>query len=186
MSRGAISRSRAAGIAPGRITRGARSVQSTTVEGGDGVSVPPSSSRSAPRASASPHCCTNLARGRGGGNPWPVRAGGGDRVSVRPDEPLQRRDATSSGRRSPPSGPRSASGTRFSPPGSTRVSGPGQYRAARLVAIARQVEIEALDHVAPGDEQEEWLSRRPPLERTSESTESRSMPPPNPYTVSVG
>ena len=34
----------------------------------------------------------------------------------------------------PPSGPRNRSGTRFSPPGSTRVNGPGQNRAASIDA----------------------------------------------------
>ena len=45
---GTLSRSVLAAIAPGRITRGRRPVQSSTVDGCDGVSVPPSSTRSRP------------------------------------------------------------------------------------------------------------------------------------------
>src|SRR5688572_7223514 len=56
MRPGTLSRSTRAGIAPGRMTRGARPMQSTTVDGSEGVSRPPSRTRRSPRAMASGHC----------------------------------------------------------------------------------------------------------------------------------
>ena len=47
---GTLSRNVAALIAPGRMTRGREAVQSTTVEGGESPSRPPSSTMSCPRA----------------------------------------------------------------------------------------------------------------------------------------
>ena len=58
MRSGTLSRSVAAAIAPGRITRGRVPVQSTTVEGGEEDSLPPSRTRNTPRAIASLHCET--------------------------------------------------------------------------------------------------------------------------------
>ena len=52
---GTLSRRMTAGIAPGRMTRSRRPVQSTTVDGGDGSRRPPSSTRRSPRATALPH-----------------------------------------------------------------------------------------------------------------------------------
>ncbi len=58
MRSGTLSRSVAAVIAPGRITRGREPVQSTTVDGGEEDRRPPSSTRKMPRAMGSAHCAT--------------------------------------------------------------------------------------------------------------------------------
>ena len=123
----------AAAIAPGRITRGERPVQSSTVDGFDGASVPASSTRNVPRATASPHCSRISAADVAGGTPGrfalvDVIASPCARMSRAITGWLVHRTAT------PPSGPRSRSGTRRSPPESTSVSGPGQCRATRFAA----------------------------------------------------
>src|SRR5262249_29632173 len=66
---GTLSRNVLAGIAPGRMTLGRRLVQSSTVDGCDGVNVPPSRTRSRPRATASPHCSRISVADFAGGTP---------------------------------------------------------------------------------------------------------------------
>src|SRR6185437_14647157 len=126
---GAASRSVSEEIAPGRITRGRAPMQSTTVDGSDGLSVPPSSTRSWSRATASHQSRRMVAAESAGGVPGlfalvDVIGSPYARIS-RPSAACDvQRTAT------PPSGPRSSGGTRLSPPGSTSVRGPGQKRAA--------------------------------------------------------
>src|SRR4051812_280171 len=130
---GTLSLNLSAEIAPGRMTRGSRPVQSTTVEGCDSSRRPPSSTRRVPRRIASLHWLTiwsaAVAGGTPGrlalvdviGSPWARISRASERCGVH-------LTAT------PPSGPRKRSGTRFSPPGRTSVSGPGQNLAAKVDA----------------------------------------------------
>ena len=93
-------------MAPGRITRGRRPVQSTTVDGADGVERPPSSTRSMPRATASRHCSTISPAVIAGGTPGQVRARGRDRVAVARESGAASAGCDVQRTAMPPSGPR--------------------------------------------------------------------------------
>src|SRR6476646_1012479 len=182
---GTLSRRISALIAPGRITRGRRPVQSTTGEGADGARRPPSSASSVPRAITDFHCETISPTDVAGGTPglfalvevsgWPYARS--SRVS--PGCGVHR-TAT------PPSGPRSRAGTRRSPPERTRVSGPGQWRAARRAAYAGSVRPNRSIIVLPATRRRKGFPAGRPLSATRASTPASSAAPPKPYTVSVG
>src|SRR5207302_884245 len=66
---GTLARNRRAGMAPGRMTRGWRPMQSTTVDAFEGVRRPPSRTRRSPRAIASGHCASISPTVIAGGTP---------------------------------------------------------------------------------------------------------------------
>src|SRR5881396_2258395 len=128
-------RSSASVSAPSRTSRGSGWVQSTTVEGGEFPSTPPSSTSSVPAATAAPKSrAIASAPGAGG---CPGRFAHVD-VTGSPSActslAIPRCDVQRTA--IPPSGPRSRSGSRPLPPGSTSESGPGQNARASALAAA--------------------------------------------------
>ena len=186
MSRGAVSRSTAAEIAPGRTTRGARPVQSTTVEGSDGASVPPSSTRSAPRAIAALHCSRISRADIAGGTPGRFAL-----VEVIAS-PCARISRCSAAVRRPADGD---AALRTAQRLGHALLAAGQHERERAGPVARrevgrearQVAGRACASISlPAMSSRNGLPFGRPLSRISASTESRSIAPPNPYTVSVG
>src|SRR6266550_7557466 len=134
-SRPTARRSSATLSVPSRTISARGLVQSTTVDGGRFPRTPPSSTRSCPdwTAGAKSRAIAS-APGPGG---WPGILADVD-VSGEPSAATSCAIAWCDVQRTaiPPSGPRSMSGSRPDPPGSTSVSGPGQNARARASAEA--------------------------------------------------
>src|SRR5688572_5027891 len=106
---------------------------------------------------------SNLARRHRRRNPGSVRAGGGDRVAVRLDEPLER------AMRGPPHGDpalRTPQCLRHAAlaAGQYERERPGPVSRREVGGVAGQSQVELLEHLAARDEQQERLALRPALE----------------------
>src|SRR3989442_395685 len=86
----------------------------------------------------------------------------------------------------PPSGPRSRSGSRPPPPGSTSVRGPGQKARARALATSLNARPWASAMVRLLTNSRKGLFGRRPFSRASARTSASRAREPRPYTVSVG
>src|SRR5439155_173086 len=86
----------------------------------------------------------------------------------------------------PPSGPRSTSGRRPLPPGSTSVSGPGQKARASALADSLNARPCASAISRSATSNRNGLPGRRPLRRATASTSGPRAREPRPYTVSVG
>src|SRR6185437_2855360 len=182
---GTLSRSTADGIAPGRMTRGCRPMQSTTVEGAEGTRRPPSRTRSVPRMIASLHCCSISPAAMAAATPGRLALVD---VSGAPWASSNRANAACEVQRTamPPSGPRKRAGRRRSAPGSTSVSGPGQWRAASRAAYPVSLRSSRVTISLDATRMRNGLPGGRDLSATSAETDAASVAPPKPYTVSVG
>src|SRR5207302_4726394 len=183
-SRPAARRSSASVIAPSRTSRASGCVQSTTVEGGEFPNTPPSSTSSVPAATAAAKSRMIAAAPGAGG--WPGRLAEVDVIGspractscAIPRCDVQRTAI-------PPSGPRSRSGSRPLPPGSTSDRGPGQNARASALAAALNARPCASAMSRSLTSRRNGLSGRRPLRCCSATTSASSGREPTPYTVSV-
>src|SRR2546422_6208550 len=184
-SRPTARRSSAIVSAPSRTSRGAGCVQSTTVDGGEFPSTPPSSTTSVPAATASPKSRVSASAPGAGG--WPGRLAEVDVTgssSACTNLAIPRCEVQRTA--IPPSGPRSRSGSRPLPPGSTSVSGPGQNARASAVAASVKARPCASAMSRWLTSSKNGLSGRRPLSRCSACSSGVRGRAPSPYTVSVG
>src|SRR6266571_894477 len=178
-------RSSATGRAPARTMRGVAVVQSITVEGGRLPSTPPSSTSRRPASTAAVNSRT-MASGPGAVGP-PGRLADVD-VNGSPSAATSRATCGCEVQRTaiPPSGPRSVSGSRPPPPGSTSVRGPGQNARASASAALLNAKPCASAIRRSLTSRRNGLSARRPLSSASARTSSSRARDPKPYTVSVG
>src|SRR6059036_3175243 len=184
-SRPAARRSSPSVTAPWRISRGVGCVQSTTVDGGEFPRTPPSSTSSVPASTAGAKSRTIASAPGAGGLPGKladVDVTGSP--SARTNLAIPRWDVQRTA--IPPSGPRSGSGSRPLPPGSTRVSGPGQKARASALADSLNARPCASAMSRSATSSRNGLSGRRPLRRATACTSGPLAREPRPYTVSVG
>src|SRR5437660_1861889 len=181
----AARRSSAIGIAPSRITRGCGAVQSTTVDGGRFPNTPPSSTSSLPASTA---VAKSRAIAAAPGAGWLPGTFADVEVSGSPNAATNRTMCGCDVHRTaiPPSGPRSESGSRPPPPGSTMVSGPGQNARASALADSLKARPCASAISRSATSNRNGLPGRRPLRRATASTSGPRAREPRPYTVSVG